>query len=207
MLGEAPVAYSPRRPVAVSGNSKHGFFTGTAAGFNVFAFFTVQSNLILGATCFLLAWRLDWSSTVFEVFRLVGVVAIAVTGVVYHVALAGLLDLDSWALAADMILHTIVPILGVLGWLIYGPRGLTSRRIATLTLLFPVFYMVLTTIRGAVVGFYPYPFADVKVLGYPRVIINAFWISLLFSGLAVGAEALDRVLVRRAGPSIPMPDR
>ena len=60
-------------PVAV--NAKHGFFRGAAAGLNVFAFFTIQSNLLVGATCLLLAWRLDLSSTVFNVFRLIGVVA------------------------------------------------------------------------------------------------------------------------------------
>jgi hypothetical protein len=97
-----------------------------------------------------------------------------------------------------MILHTVVPVLAVLGWLLYGPRGLTSRRIAQWALLFPLAYMVFTAARGAAVGFYPYPFADVKALGYPRVVINALWITLLFYGLAVGAGALDQVLARRA---------
>jgi hypothetical protein len=187
--------------IPVSANAKHGFFNGTAAAFNVFAFFTIQSNLIVGATCLLLAWKLDRASMVFKVFRLIGIVAITVTGVVYHVALAGLFDLDSWALAADMILHTVVPVVAVLGWLLYGPRGLTSRQVAKLTLLFPAFYMVFTMIRGAVVGFYPYPFADVNALGYPRVIVNGVWISLIFFGLAVGADALDKFLTRRATQS------
>jgi hypothetical protein len=182
-------------PVAV--NAKHGFFRGAAAGLNVFAFFTIQSNLLVGATCLLLAWKLDLASTVFNVFRLIGVVAIAVTGIVYHVALAGLFDLDSWALTADMILHTVVPLLAVIGWLVYGPRGRTSRLVARYTILFPLAYMVFTLIRGAIVGFYPYPFADVNALGYPRAIVNGVWITLIFYALAVGAAALDRILARQ----------
>jgi hypothetical protein len=62
---------------------------------NVFAFFTIQSNLIVGVTSALLAVSLKRSSTVFGVFRLIGLVAITVTFLVFHVALAGLLDLES----------------------------------------------------------------------------------------------------------------
>lgn len=58
---------------------------------NTFAFFTIQSNLIVGATTLLLAVRPDRSSMVFRVFRLIGLVSITVTGLVYHVALSRLL--------------------------------------------------------------------------------------------------------------------
>jgi hypothetical protein len=51
--------------------------------------------IIVGATTLLLAGRLDRSSTVFRVFRLAGVVQIAVTGIVYHFAF-GATKLDTW---------------------------------------------------------------------------------------------------------------
>lgn len=183
--------------VFVSANNQHGLFP-TAAGrvFNVFCYFTVQSNLIVGVTSLLLALRLERSSTVFRVFRLIGVVGITVTGIVYHVALAHLLDLDSWALAADQILHTVVPILTVAGWLVFGPRRLTSARVAKLTALFPVCWFLFTLVRGEIVDFYPYPFVDVAKLGYVKVLVNSVWVALLFVGLAAGAAALDTLLVR-----------
>ena len=59
------------------------FPTGVERGFNTFAFFTVQSNLIVGATTLLLAVKPDQTSTVFKTFRLIGLVAITVTGLVY----------------------------------------------------------------------------------------------------------------------------
>ena len=64
--------------------------------FNVFWYFTIQSNILVGVTCLLLALNLGRSSTVFAVFRLMGVVAISVPVVVFHVALSHLLDLDGW---------------------------------------------------------------------------------------------------------------
>lgn len=179
--------------LTLAAQAKHGLFD-TAAGrvFNVFWYFTIQSNLIVGVTCLLLALRLDRSAPVFRVFRLIGVVGIAVTFVVFHVALSSLLDLDTWGQTANQLQHTVVPVLAIVGWLAFGPRGLTSSRVARLTVLFPAVYIVATAIRGPLAHhFYPYPFADVTKLGYVRVAINGAWISLFFFALAAGATALD----------------
>lgn len=177
------------------------YFGGSSFGraLNVFAFFTIESNVIVGVTTLALTVDPDRSSTVFAVFRLIGVVAITVTGIVFHVALSGLLDLDRWAQAANQLQHTVVPLLAVAGWLMFGPRGLTSARIARLTVIFPLAYMVFTLIRGPLASdWYPYPFANPKQLGYPAVAVNALWIALLFVALAAGATALDR---RLPGPA------
>ncbi len=110
-------------------------------------------------------------------------------------ALTGLLDLDSWAIVSDKLLHLIVPLMAIVGWLSFGPRGQTSARIAKLTVVFPLGYMAFTLIRGPLASdWYPYPFADVGELGYPRAIINGLWIGLLFGCLAAAATVLDRRL-------------
>ncbi|MEP6599668.1 MAG: Pr6Pr family membrane protein [Actinomycetota bacterium] len=141
---------------------------------NIFAYFTVLSNLVVGVTTLLLALNPNRTSTVFRVFRLIGVVAITVTFIVFHVALGKLLDLETWAQAANQLLHTVVPILALLGWCLFGPRGLSSGRIAKLTILFPLGYMIFCLIRGPLSSdFYPYHFADVHALGYLRVAINS----------------------------------
>ena len=173
------------------------FHNGVERGFNTFAFFTVQSNLIVGVTTLLLALRLNRRSTTFRTFRLTGLVMITITGVVYHVALAQILDLDGIHQLGNQLVHTVVPLLAVFGWLIFGPRGQTSRRVACLSVLYPFCWLVFTLIRGAVISWYPYPFIDVTQLGYGKTILNCFWVSLLLSGLAAGATVLDA----RLGPS------
>jgi hypothetical protein len=175
-------------------------FGGTPLGrsLNVFSFFTIQSNLIVGVTTLLLALDPLRSSTAFRVFRLIGLVAITVTFVVFHVALSHLLDLETWAEAANQLLHTVVPVLAIVGWLAFGPRGLASARIAKLAVLFPVFYLAFVLIRGPLNSdWYPYPFVDVKTLGYLKVAINGAWIALLVVALAAGAASLDK----RLGPA------
>ena len=175
-------------------NTGGRFDNGVERGLNTFAFFTIQSNLIVGITSAVLALKPGSSSAAFRSFRLMGLVAITVTGVVYHVALARLLDLESWALLGDQLVHTVVPLLAVVGWLLFGPRGLTSARTARLSLAFPVAWLAFTLVRGAVVHWYPYPFIDVTVLGYGKAVVNCAWVSLLLLGLAAGATVLDRHL-------------
>jgi len=160
------------------------FHTPFTRGLNVFAFFTIQSNLIVGVTSLLLAIDPNRSSTAFNVFRLTGIVAITITGIVYHSVLRQLFDLEGWALVADNVLHTIVPVLAVVVWLVLGPRALTSRRIVWLSALFPAAWPLFTLIRGEIVGFYPYPFIDVATLGYARVLVNSVLVAALYLGVA-----------------------
>jgi hypothetical protein len=186
-----------------TGPERH-FHTAAGRFFNTFAFFTIQSNLLIGFSALLLAIRLERSSTAFAVVRLTGMVAILVTGIVFHAALAQLLNLSGWARLGNDLVHTIVPVMAVIGWLTAGPRGLVSTRVVWLSLIFPICWLAFTLIRGAVIGWYPYPFIDVGQIGYGRAAVNCVWVALLLLGLAAGAKALDR---RLGGSRAPLANR
>ncbi|MDQ3738387.1 MAG: Pr6Pr family membrane protein [Actinomycetota bacterium] len=181
--------------VPVAMNNEDGFFTTPLTrGLNVFTFFTVQSNIIVGLTTAMLALGVATHSTAFRVLRLIGVVGITLTFIVFHLALSQLQDLTGEAAVADFLLHTASPILCVAGWLLFGPRGLTSWRIVALTFVFLVAWGVSTLVRGEVVDWYPYPFMDPNENGYLRVAANLLLIGSAFVALAAGAHALDRRL-------------
>lgn len=162
--------------------------------FNMFCYFTVQSNVIVGVTCLLLAWNPLRTSTVFAVFRLAGLVDIAITGVVYHIALADLRELAGSALVADQLLHSVVPLLAVIGWVVFGPRGMVSWRVVGLAASIPVAWIVFTLIRGPMVDFYPYPFIDVALHGYGVVFRNLALVGVVFLAFASLAKWLDGVI-------------
>lgn len=185
--------------LVVTATSTEGFFPDNPDRvFNVFAYFTIQSNLLLGGTTLLLALGTDSDSKLFRTLRLNGVLCIAVTGIVYHVALAGLSDLTGAASVANFLLHTTTPVLGVLGWLLFGPRGRTSPEIVGWSIVYPLLWLGFTLIRGAAIGFWPYPFVDADDLGYAKVLVNCLFVALLFLALAFGAMLLDRRLNRTA---------
>lgn len=172
------------------------FDSNTGRIVNMLCYFTIQSNILVGVSTALLALDLDRPSMVFRVVRLTGVVAIAVTGVVYHVAISGLHELTGSAAVADQLTHTVVPLMAVGGWLVFGPRGLTSARVAWWTVAYPLAWGALALIRGPIVDFYPYTFVDVRDHGYVRVLVNMAIVGALFLGLAAGATTLDGRLAR-----------
>jgi hypothetical protein len=183
----------------VTANGNTGFFPDNPDRvFNVFAYFTIQSNLLLGVTALLLALQPDRpQGMVFRTLRLNGVLCIAVTGIVYHLVLADLDDLSGWAWVANFLLHTAAPVAGVLGWLLFGPRGRTEQRVVAWSIVFPILWLLFTLVRGEFVGFYPYPFVDVADHGYARVLLNCLLVAVLFLALAAGATVLDRRLHRK----------
>lgn len=183
--------------VAANGHDAH-FTTATARVLNVFAYFTIQSNLLVGLGCLLLAIKPDRWSPAFAWLRMTGLVSITITFVVYQVLLADYGALHGWRLAADLVVHWIVPLASVGGWLIFGPRGLTARHLAPLTILYPACWLAFTLARGPIADFYPYPFVDVDANGYPRVLLNSAVIGLLVIGLAAVALRIDAVLARRS---------
>ncbi|MBA3489581.1 MAG: Pr6Pr family membrane protein [Longispora sp.] len=184
--------------VLVTANDDRSFFeTPASRAFNTLFFFTIQSNAIVAVTSGLLAIRPARNSTIFWVFRLIGVIGIFVTGFVYNTMLAGLYELTPWGSVANSILHLIVPVLAVLGWILFGPRSNATWTCGALVLLYPIAWLVVTLIRGPIIDWYPYPFLNVITQGYARVALNALLIALLFIALTAGAVAFDRWSTRR----------
>ncbi len=182
-------------------NDEGHFHPAPARAANEFAFFTIQSNLLVGLATLLLAVRLDRSSTAFAVLRLSGLVAIIATGIGFHAEFAQTLHLKSWEAIWNALLHTVVPVMTVVGWLLIGPRSIVSRRVAWLSVIFPVCWLAFTLIRGAIVHWYPYPFIDVTQIGYGRALLNCVPPPLFTLGLAAAATVLDgRLGQRRALP-------
>jgi len=185
--------------IHATATSTGGFFSSKGERIaNIFCFFTILSNLLLAVTNAVLVADPHRCTPIFSALRLSAVLSMIVTGVVFHIALAGLHDLHGTAKVADLLLHTVSPVLAVVGWLYAGPRGAIDGRVVGLSVGYPVLWLVATLIRGAVVGFYPYPFLDATTHGYLRVAVNSVIVAALFLGLAAGAAWLDRRLPGRA---------
>lgn len=121
-------------------------------------------------------------------------VYIIIVAVIYHWLLSDLWNPKGLQLFADRLLHTAVPILFVLDWLIIVPKGRLSFAAVPLWLVIPLIYMAYTLVRGAAVAEYPYPFIDVVRLGYPTVILNIVGLSGVFIGVGVLLIVIDRKL-------------
>jgi hypothetical protein len=134
----------------------------------------------------------------FRVARFAGMMAIISSGVVSHALFGDLVHFAGWGLAGDQILHTVVPVLAVVGWLACGPRGLACGRVGALSMLCPLMWLALNAIRGALSGWYPYPFIDPGRLGYAIALRNVSLLSLVVGFVTVGATMVDQWFTRRS---------
>ena len=149
-----------------------------------FLYFTIQSNIAVAWTTYLLARGHETDTRFFRVLRLDAVLGIAITGMVHFVLLRPLLDLDGASYGADKLLHMVVPVLALVGWLALGPRGLLARSDVPPALLWPIAWLAVILLYGAVTDWYPYPFIDVVEHGYVVVLLNSVGITALFLAIA-----------------------
>ncbi|MEM5385149.1 Pr6Pr family membrane protein [Paraburkholderia phymatum] len=130
-------------------------------------------------------------------------VYIVFVGIAYNVLLRHTWTPSGWRVLLNESLHTIVPVLAALYWLLFVPRFHLTLRHLLWWLVYPLGYLALTMLRGAFSDFYPYPFIDVSELGYERVMINASLLVLAFLMLMGVFVAINH---RRPMPSIsPVP--
>jgi hypothetical protein len=156
--------------------------------YRFFAYFTVESNLLVAAAAVTLALDPRRDGHRWRVVRLAGTVAITVTAVVHFFLLRPLLHLDGLDWLADKSLHMVVPLLAVVGWLVVGPRPRVTGRAVVLALLFPIVWTVWTMVFGALDGWYPYPFLDPDEKGWTAVSVALVGITAFFL-LVFGAYA------------------
>jgi hypothetical protein len=156
------------------------------------SYFTVLSNLLVLFTTAAAARHPDVDGRLWRVLRLDAVVGITVTGLVHWFFLRPLLDLTGWSYAVDKVLHVVVPLLALVGWLVFGPRPRITLRTVLLGLVYPVVWLLLTLGVGAATGWYPYPFLDVTVRGAGAVAVTSVALAALLFAFSVLAWLVDR---------------
>lgn len=129
-------------------------------------YFTILTNtavaLIFGITAFYARWTgPGWPAA--------ATVWIVATGGVYHALLAATnvsIGIEVWS---NVGMHTVVPVLTALLWLIAAPKAPLTYLHPILWTLYPLLYAIYALIRGLIDGRFPYFFLDPTRLGWPMV--------------------------------------
>lgn len=123
------------------------------------------------------------------------ILAMLMVGLVYHALLARLWAPEGLVWWADQGLHTAVPLLVLAWWLGFGNRAVGLRDLPS-WLIWPAAYGAYALARGALTGFWPYPFLDADLLGWQRVTLNLAGMMAGFGALGLGLIGLARASVR-----------
>lgn len=159
---------------------------------NFFSYFTIQNNILVAATLLLSAVAVaSGTNDRLDTLRAAVTAYILVVGIGFSLLLA---NLEGQVLTAvpwdNTVLHYLMPVVMLIDFLIDRPRRRLSFRRALLWLLYPVVYVAYSLIRGAVTGWYPYPFLDPTINGYARVAITVFGLLFLTVVLIWGITRL-----------------
>ncbi len=167
---------------------------------NYFSFFTILTNILVALS--LTLGLLVPTTRIGKFFNKPGVesaiaVYIVIVGIVYYFLLMKLWNPQGLQLIADILLHKLIPILYFLYWILFVPKVNLSWGAAFRWLCYPFLYFCYVLIRGAIDGFYPYPFGDVGQLGYPRALFNACLVLTGFYLMGLIVVFINKMMFRR----------
>ena len=181
-------------------------FIGGKLNLAVLQYFTLMSN-ILCAVYFTGAavHTLRRGGTWLPVCKGALVMAMAITGITFHLVLAaGDFSMGPTQLITNHLLHTAAPLLTVLDWLLFDEKGRYRWFEPFLWGIFPSAYFVYTMIRARVSSFrfyngspYPYAFMDVDALGWGKVLLIFLGMAAAFLAFGYVLVWLDHLLARR----------
>jgi hypothetical protein len=139
----------------------------------IWSYFTNQSNLIvvvvaLTSSLSILFWKgKTWKHQ--DYLRGAATLYIIITGVVYAV----LLNNANPAVMFDHhVLHQVMPIAMVIGWIIHPPSARIPYVRSLWWLVYPLVYAVYALVNGAVTGTYFYAFLDPRDSGFLPVFVT-----------------------------------
>ena len=167
---------------------------------NFFSYFTILSNIMVALALTAPAVAPNsrpgrWAQS--EGVRAAVAMYIVVVGVTYHFLLAGIWDPQGWSLLANNLLHYVMPVVFVIDWLAFTPKGRLRWVDPAKWLVVVLVYGGWTLLHGKLSGWWPYWFVDVDTLGLSRAMV--YFAGLLVFFLIVGliVVAIDRIFGRR----------
>ncbi|MCC5991409.1 MAG: Pr6Pr family membrane protein [Rhodobacteraceae bacterium] len=152
-------------------------------------FFTILTNALMAATMLWIAASgqraaFGWMSML--------TMSMIMVGLVYHLLLAHLYNFAGLAWWTDHAFHTILPALMAWFWLTETARIPPRGGRPLFWLIWPAGYAVYALLRGALSGWYPYPFINAAELGLGALVLNVTGLLAAFAVFAFGLNALGR---------------
>lgn len=167
--------------------------SGIAQGLIVyFGYFTILTNLLVAIVVSSPRLR---SRPVLAATATAAIIVVAIT---YVLLLRATWNPQGLGAVANVLLHYVTPAATVAWWLVAAPKRTLQFTDVLKMLVYPVAYCVYALVRGELTGLYPYPFADVSALGYPRAMLNTSGVLVAFALVAGVLVGVRRASARTA---------
>jgi hypothetical protein len=153
---------------------------------NFFSFFTIENNILVFVVLLLSAIAVAMGkNSKLDALRSATTVYILIVGIGFSVLLAGIEGITLTAVQWDnAVLHYIMPVALLVDFLLDRPKRKLLFKQSLVWLLFPIIYVAYSLTRGALVGWYPYPFLNPDTKGYGAVAFTVCGLLVLALGLS-----------------------
>lgn len=157
---------------------------------NFFSYFTIITNILVFLTFIVSAIAENHGvNKKISAIRSAVTVYILLVGIAFSILLSGLDNVTFTIVPWDnIVLHYIIPVAVLIDYLIDRPYR-TEFNKALSWLAFPLAYLAYSLMRGAITGWYPYPFLNPSLHGWSVVIVTVM-------GIVVLSVALTWLVVR-----------
>jgi hypothetical protein len=95
---------------------------------------------------------------------------------------------------ADRLMHYVTPLLFLIDWLAFVPKGRLPWTVVATSLLLPLAYAVWVIVHGVIANWYPYPFVDIRSLGYQQGLQNMAGFLIVFVAITLTLLAIGRIV-------------
>ena len=185
--------------VALVARYNWGLGSATFAPGNFFGYLTIQSNIAFLVVCVvggIVALRSTEDPQWLANLHALVLSWILVAGSVFAILVqqSGERGFPLEVPWSDQVLHFWLPSFALVEWLFSPGRGRAHWRMLAVTVGYPVVWGIITLIRGAVVGWYPYFFLDPQQVTDPVEFVLYSTIALsAFAIIGSGTLALSRL--------------
>jgi len=169
-----------------------------------FTFFTITSCLLTGIALTIGGLRVlrNQPETRFlTLFRLTMAASMVIVGVIYNALLTDSVDARDigydWPVLPNLVLHTYMPILVFLEWLIARTAVPLKLKSVFWVLVYPLTWLAFSIVRGLVTNWYPYWFLNPNEDGgIPQMLQWILTIAAFFVVLAVTLMPAQKALAK-----------
>jgi len=178
-----------------------GFWASSLA---YFGFFTILTNILVALAFSVPLFKPESKLRRFfekPSVRTAIAIYILVVAVVYYAVLAKNHHPEGASAVLNVFLHLLLPIAYLVDWLFFADKAPLSYKSIPYFVIYPLVYGLFNIIRGALTGFYPYPFVNVTELGIGGVTINMLGFIAVYALGGFLFITLGRALASRAHPS------
>jgi hypothetical protein len=164
---------------------------------NFFSYFTILANTVAAFALLMPLIAPDsWAGRFLSrpSVRTALAVYLIVVGLTYFLFLRHIGNDQGWERVADQMMHYATPVLFVIDWLAFVPKGRVPLTMIGTSLVIPILYGIWMTVHGALTNWYPYPFFDASKLGYQETSVNMAIFVGVFIGIALTLIVIDRLM-------------